>query len=124
LKHFEIHVSLCTSGIGGSASLMLLLTEGIGLMLANFTSSATTLHIVVVYCHLIVLGLLLLPFKVLPCAGLALLIHPSTSHNIVNRISWAFCVYLEAVSVLPQLRLMQNNKVTSPSCHLVPLIAG
>ena len=51
--------------------------------------------------------------KVVPCAVLALLIHPSTSHNIVNRISWAFCVYLEAVSVLPQLRLMQNTKVNS-----------
>jgi len=63
-------------------------------------------------------------YVVLPCAGLALLIHPSTSHNIVNRISWGFCVYLEAVSVLPQLHLMQNTKVISPYCHLVPLIAG
>jgi hypothetical protein len=106
--------------------LMLLLTEGIGLMLASCTCSATTLHIllVFVYCCLIVLGLFLLLFKVLPCAGLALLIHPSTSHNIVNRISWGFCVYLEAVSVLPQLHLMQNTKVISPYCHLVPLIAG
>lgn len=48
-----------------------------------------------------------------PCALLALLIHPSTSHNLVNRIFWAFCVYLEAVSVLPQLRVMQNTKVVS-----------
>jgi ER lumen protein retaining receptor len=24
---------------------------------------------------------------------------------------WAVCVYLEAVSVLPQLRMMQNSKV-------------
>lgn len=47
----------------------------------------------------------------IPCALLALAVHPSTSHNIVNRISWAFCVYLEAVSVLPQLRMMQNTKV-------------
>lgn len=46
-----------------------------------------------------------------PCALLALAVHPSTSHNIVNRVSWAFCVYLEAVSVLPQLRSMQNTKV-------------
>jgi hypothetical protein len=103
--------------------LMPLRTEGIGLVLANYTS-ASTFHVLVVYGRLIVLGLLLLPFKVLPCAGLALLVHPSTSHNIVNRISWAFCVYLEAVSVLPQLRLMQNTKVISPSCHLVPSIAG
>ncbi|RWW32413.1 hypothetical protein GW17_00002915 [Ensete ventricosum] len=49
--------------------------------------------------------------KVVPCALLALAVHPSTSHNIFNRICWAFCVYLEAVSVLPQLHLMQNTKV-------------
>lgn len=49
--------------------------------------------------------------KVIPCAVLALFIHPSTSHHFINRIFWAFCVYLEAVSVLPQLRVMQNTKV-------------
>jgi ER lumen protein retaining receptor len=27
------------------------------------------------------------------------------------QILWALCVYLEAVSVLPQLRMMQNAKV-------------
>lgn len=51
--------------------------------------------------------------QVVPCALLALAIHPSTSHHFVNRIFWAFCVYLEAVSVLPQLRVMQNTKVAS-----------
>lgn len=56
--------------------------------------------------------------QVIPCALLALVVHPSTSHNFVNRISWAFCVYLEAVSVLPQLRVMQNAKVQSKTqCH-------
>ena len=49
--------------------------------------------------------------QVIPCAVLALFIHPSTSHHFLNRIFWAFCVYLEAVSVLPQLRVMQNTKV-------------
>ncbi|CAA6673492.1 unnamed protein product [Spirodela intermedia] len=39
-------------------------------------------------------------YVVVPCAVLALLIHPSTTHNIVNRIFWAFCVYLEAVSIV------------------------
>ena len=29
----------------------------------------------------------------------------------MHRILWAFCVYLEAVSVLPQLRMMQQNQV-------------
>ncbi|RWR82032.1 putative ER lumen protein-retaining receptor C28H8.4 [Cinnamomum micranthum f. kanehirae] len=50
-------------------------------------------------------------YVVIPCALLALVVHPSTSHNLFNRISWAFCVYLEAVSVLPQLRVMQNTQI-------------
>ncbi|MQM04925.1 hypothetical protein Taro_037729 [Colocasia esculenta] len=59
-------------------------------------------------------------YVVIPCAFLALLVHPSTTHNIVNRIFWAFCVYLEAVSVLPQLRLMQNAKIVEPfTAHYV-----
>lgn len=53
-------------------------------------------------------------FVVIPCAVLALLIHPTTSHHIVNRLLWAFCVFLEAVSVLPQLRAMQNTRVVEP----------
>ncbi|MBA0856260.1 hypothetical protein Goshw_025675 [Gossypium schwendimanii] len=57
---------------------------------------------------------------VIPCAVLALFIHPSTSHNLVNRIFWAFCVYLEAVSVLPQLQVMQNTKIVEPfTAHYV-----
>ncbi|KAM7255848.1 hypothetical protein ACFE04_011589 [Oxalis oulophora] len=55
-----------------------------------------------------------------PCALLALIIHPSTSHHIVNRILWAFCVYLEAVSVMPQLRVIQNTKIVEPfTAHYV-----
>ncbi|CAI5516298.1 unnamed protein product [Closterium sp. Naga37s-1] len=55
-----------------------------------------------------------------PCAVLALLVHPRTSHFIVNRVLWAFCVYLEAVSVLPQLRVMQNAKLVEPfTAHYV-----
>ncbi|MBA0766467.1 hypothetical protein Gotri_015507 [Gossypium trilobum] len=57
---------------------------------------------------------------VIPCAVLALFIHPSTSHNLINRIFWAFCVYLEAVSVLPQLQVMQNTKIVEPfTAHYV-----
>ena len=48
----------------------------------------------------------------IPCAVLAALVHPSTSHIFINRFFWGFCVYLESVSVLPQLRVMQNTKVT------------
>ncbi|XP_076917608.1 uncharacterized protein LOC143577748 [Bidens hawaiensis] len=59
-------------------------------------------------------------YVAVPCAVLALLIHPSTSHHIVNRILWAFCVYLEAASVLPQLRVMQNTKIVEPfTAHYV-----
>lgn len=57
--------------------------------------------------------------QVIPCAVVALLIHPSTRHHIVNRLLWAFCVYLEAVSVLPQLRVMQNTKVLLSSVLLI-----
>lgn len=59
-------------------------------------------------------------FVVIPCVLLSLVIHPSTAHNIINRLCWAFCVYLEAVSVLPQLRVMQNTKIVEPfTAHYV-----
>ncbi|RLM61601.1 putative ER lumen protein-retaining receptor C28H8.4 [Panicum miliaceum] len=59
-------------------------------------------------------------YVVVPCAVLTFFAHPTTSHNIVNRLCWAFCVYLEAVSVLPQLRLMQNTKIVEPfTAHYV-----
>lgn len=59
-----------------------------------------------------------------PCAVLAVLVHPGTSHHLVNRVLWAFCVYLEAVSVLPQLRVMQNAKVVEPfTAHYVFALA-
>ncbi|ESR48420.1 hypothetical protein KPL70_016652 [Citrus sinensis] len=59
-------------------------------------------------------------YVLIPCAVLSFLIHPSTHHHLVNRISWAFCVYLEAVSVLPQLRVMQNTKIVEPfTAHYV-----
>ncbi|CAN1300953.1 ER lumen protein-retaining receptor erd-2.2 [Linum perenne] len=59
-------------------------------------------------------------FVLVPCSVLALFIHPSTSHNIIHRIFWAFCVYLESVSVLPQLRAMQNTKIVEPfTAHYV-----
>jgi len=50
-------------------------------------------------------------YVAVPCLLLAGFIHPGTSHFWLNRVLWAACVYLEAVSVLPQLRLMQKNKV-------------
>ena len=59
--------------------------------------------------------------KIGPCVLAAVLIHPTTSHHIVNRLLWAFCVYLEAVSVLPQLRVMQNTRVHSTMPPLILL---
>ncbi|KAF1001621.1 hypothetical protein AG4045_015456 [Apium graveolens] len=58
--------------------------------------------------------------KVIPCVVLAILVHPLTLHNFLNRISWGFYVYLESVSVLPQLRVMQNTKIVEPfTAHYV-----
>ncbi|KAG9131280.1 hypothetical protein Leryth_006155 [Lithospermum erythrorhizon] len=59
-------------------------------------------------------------YVVLPCVLLAIFVHPSTHHHIFNRISWGFCVYLEAVSVLPQLHIMQQTKIVEPfTAHYV-----
>ncbi|KAI7726435.1 hypothetical protein M8C21_026189 [Ambrosia artemisiifolia] len=63
---------------------------------------------------------ILVHYVVIPCAVLSLLVHPTTQHYIANRIIWAFCVYLESVSVLPQLRVMQNTKIVEPfTAHYV-----
>ncbi|XP_058788036.1 uncharacterized protein LOC131662277 [Vicia villosa] len=57
---------------------------------------------------------------VIPCVVLSLFVHPTTQHHTINQIFWAFCVYLEAVSVLPQLRVMQNTKIVEPfTAHYV-----
>ncbi|WCJ37985.1 ER lumen protein retaining receptor family protein [Euphorbia peplus] len=53
-------------------------------------------------------------YTVVPSAVLAILIHPRTEHLMIARMLWAFCTYLESVSVLPQLRLMQNAKMIEP----------
>lgn len=50
-------------------------------------------------------------YVVAACILMAAVAHPSTSHWLLFRIMWAFCVYLEAVSVLPQLRMMQKAKI-------------
>ena len=46
-----------------------------------------------------------------PCAGLALLVHPAGNFHWFNRVMWAFAVYVESVSILPQLKMMMNMKV-------------
>lgn len=45
------------------------------------------------------------------CTLLALVAHPSTKHWLLNRVLWALCVYLEAISVLPQLRMLQKERL-------------
>ncbi|KAF1868445.1 hypothetical protein Lal_00008252 [Lupinus albus] len=52
-----------------------------------------------------------LSFVVVPCAVIAVIIHPATIQIRFSRTLWAFSIYLEAVSVLPQLRYMQNAKM-------------
>lgn len=59
-------------------------------------------------------------YLVIPSAILAILVHPYTQHARISRMLWAFCVYSESVSVLPQLRLMQNAKMVEPfTAHYV-----
>ncbi|GMN50269.1 hypothetical protein TIFTF001_019419 [Ficus carica] len=59
-------------------------------------------------------------YVVVPSAILAVLIHPYTGHFRVSRILWALGAYIEAVSILPQLHLMQNAKMIEPfTAHYV-----
>ncbi|KAJ7950486.1 ER lumen protein retaining receptor family protein [Quillaja saponaria] len=62
---------------------------------------------------------MLVCYLVVPSIILAVFIHPASLNGTLNnfvltRILWAFCVYLESVSILPQLRLMQNAKMIEP----------
>ncbi|BDA51668.1 ER lumen protein-retaining receptor [Coccomyxa sp. Obi] len=50
-------------------------------------------------------------YVAVPCLVIAAIAHPRTHHPLVLRVLWALCVYVEAVSVLPQLRMMQKAKV-------------
>ncbi|XP_078434866.1 uncharacterized protein LOC144705885 [Wolffia australiana] len=51
---------------------------------------------------------------VIPCVILAFCIHPYSHRAEMNYMIWAFAVYLEAISVLPQLHVMQNAKMVEP----------
>ncbi|CAL5195473.1 unnamed protein product [Lathyrus oleraceus] len=52
-----------------------------------------------------------LSFLAVPSTILAILIHPYTKHIWIARVLWAFSVYLETISILPQLRHMQKAKI-------------
>lgn len=52
-----------------------------------------------------------LAYVLVPCAALAIVTHPTTKHWWINRVLWASCVFIEAISVLPQLQMMQKARV-------------
>ncbi|XP_019178223.1 PREDICTED: putative ER lumen protein-retaining receptor C28H8.4 [Ipomoea nil] len=59
-------------------------------------------------------------YIIVPAAILAVFVHPYTTHVLTLRMMWAFCVFLESVSVLPQLRMMQKAKMIEPfTAHYV-----
>ncbi|XP_057964587.1 uncharacterized protein LOC131155451 [Malania oleifera] len=59
-------------------------------------------------------------YMLVPCAILALVVHPYAHYIRIHRMLWAFAAYLESISVLPQLRLMQNAKMIEPfTAHYV-----
>ncbi|XP_074273013.1 uncharacterized protein LOC141596686 isoform X1 [Silene latifolia] len=49
-------------------------------------------------------------YVLLPCAFAAALAHPRGGYSIFIRFLWLFSMSVEAISVLPQLRLIQNAK--------------
>lgn len=59
-------------------------------------------------------------YVAVPCAILAIFVHPHTHHARAARVLWAFSVFLESVSVFPQLRMIQNAKIIEPfTAHYV-----
>ncbi|XP_057780219.1 uncharacterized protein LOC130998831 [Salvia miltiorrhiza] len=59
-------------------------------------------------------------YVIVPCAILAMLVHPRTYQGRPVRMLWAFAVYLESISVLPQLKMIQNAKIIEPfTAHYV-----
>ncbi|KAG0459817.1 hypothetical protein HPP92_022945 [Vanilla planifolia] len=58
-------------------------------------------------------------YLLIPSVVLAIFVHPFLYRHYC-RFLWAFAVYLESLSVLPQLRLMQNAKMVEPfTAHYV-----
>ncbi|XP_021736929.1 putative ER lumen protein-retaining receptor C28H8.4 isoform X1 [Chenopodium quinoa] len=53
-------------------------------------------------------------YVLVPCGVAALLAHPIGPFPLLIRWMWSFCISVEAVAVLPQLRLMQNSKMVEP----------
>ncbi len=58
---------------------------------------------------------------IVPCAIMALILHPSLNSSIITNILWTFALYLETVAVLPQFALLQkaNRPVEAWVSHFV-----
>ena len=59
-------------------------------------------------------------YLIIPCAIVAFFIHPNSALPILAKMAWAFGVFLEAISVLPQLQMMQRTQMIEPfTAHYV-----
>ncbi|KAL9228343.1 hypothetical protein vseg_003935 [Gypsophila vaccaria] len=59
-------------------------------------------------------------YILVPCAVAGIIAHPRGFMNAAASCIWAFCMAIEAVAVLPQLRLIQNAKMVEPfTAHYV-----
>ncbi|GJU21754.1 putative ER lumen protein-retaining receptor [Tanacetum coccineum] len=59
-----------------------------------------------------------------PCAIMAVLVHPNSSFPLYTKLMWAFSVYLEAIAVVPQLRMMQRTQMIEPFTALYVFALG
>ncbi|KAI3676343.1 hypothetical protein L1987_85949 [Smallanthus sonchifolius] len=60
----------------------------------------------------------------IPCAIMAVLVHPNSSISLLTKMMWAFSVYLEAILVLPQLHMMQRTQMIEPFTALYVFALG
>lgn len=62
-------------------------------------------------------------YLVIPAFILALLVHTGLNKNLITDIAWSFSMYLEAVSIYPQLYLFQKKggQIESYTSHYVSL---
>merc|ERR1712232_536686 len=55
-----------------------------------------------------------------PCAAIALILHPHLNNFLPSDIAWAFALYLESVTVLPQLFMfMKEGKAQNHTSHFL-----
>lgn len=55
-----------------------------------------------------------------PAAAIALILHPHLNNNLATDISWAFALYLESVTVLPQFFMfMKQGRAQTHTSHFL-----